>query len=256
MVVEGFVYVVADRPGPMADARAGERVRIPSWDPPWIVVDHRLDRVLAGRWPGRLFRVRSVPPGSDEERDALARAARNLAADASYTRAFAVDVLEELRPGVLYGPHGDAVVEVLEHARLLTEPAAHALAAARPPAADDAYSRAWQRWLRGQADGAAYEDHDHSGVLAIPGAGPGGSPIGFGLVALWTCVVDSARRCAGSAAFTVETEDDEEDEVLLDPWRTAGAALLDAALALGAPDLVDAVDAALLTAAWRAVDRP
>ncbi|MFC3502756.1 hypothetical protein ACFOOK_17485 [Micromonospora krabiensis] len=256
MVVEGFVYVVADRPGPMAGAGVGERVRIPSWAPPWIVVDHRLDRVLAGRWPGRLFRVRSVPPESDEERDALARAARNLGADAGYTRVSAVDVLEELRPGLLFGPHGDAVVDVLEHARLLTEPAARALAAARPPGADDAYDRAWRRWLDAQAGGAAYQDDDHRGVLAIPGVGPGRSPIGSGLVAVWTCVVDSARRRVGPAAFTVQTDDGEEDEVLLDPWRTAGGALLDAALALGAPDLVDAADAAVLTAAWRAVDRP
>jgi hypothetical protein len=255
-VVEGFVYTSDDRPGPMAGAKTGERVRMPSWDPPWIVVDHQLDTVLVTRWPGRLFRVASVPPADGEERAALARAAENLRAGASYTRVFAVDVLEELRPGVLFGPHGDAVVEILECARVLTEPVARDLAGARHPRADDAYGRAWERWLSRQPHGATYGGRDQSDVLAVPGAGPVVSPIGHGFTVLWARVLDSARRCAGSTAFTVDPEDDEHEEVLLDPWRTAGAALLDAAMALGAPDLVTSADTAVLTTGWRVVARP
>jgi hypothetical protein len=98
-VVEGYVYADDDRPGLMAGAKVGTRVRTPSWDPPWIVVDHRLDAVVIARWPGRLFRVASVPPSSDEERIALASAAENLRADAGYTRVFAVDLLAELPAG-------------------------------------------------------------------------------------------------------------------------------------------------------------
>lgn len=169
---------------------------------------------------------------------------------------FAVDVLAELRPGTLFGPHGDAVVEVLECARLLTQPVACELAAARHPNAGQAYSRAWQRWLSKQPNCVPYRNRDHSHVLAIPGAGPVGSPIGYGFTVLWTCVVDSARRCAGSTAFTIDAEDEEDEEVLLDPWTTAASALLDVAMALGAPDLVDPADAALLTAAWQVIVRP
>ncbi|WP_435205639.1 hypothetical protein [Micromonospora sp. bgisy143] len=254
-MVEGFVYVSDDRPGPLTGARAGERVKTPSWDPPWIVLAHHLDAVIVPRWPGRLFRVRSVPPSSDEERIALARAAAGVKADASYTRVFAVDVLAELRPGILFGPNGDAVAEVLECARLLTEPVAYELAAARHPSADHAYSRAWQRWLSEQPNGAQYGSSDHSNVLATPGAGPVSSPIRRGFTVLWTRVVDSARQRAGSAAFTIDAEDDEHEEVLLDPWTTAASALLDAAMALGAPDLVDPADAAVLTAAWQVIAR-
>lgn len=58
----------------------------------------------------------------------------------------------------------------------------------------------------------------------------------------------SARRHAGSAAFTVDGEGDEE---LLDPWAAAASALLDAAMALGAPDLAGPADAAVLTRAWQ-----
>jgi hypothetical protein len=125
------VYVEDDSHGPMAGAVAGARIRIPSLDPPWIVVAHGLDEVLVARWPGRLFRVISVSPSDEEERIALARAGENLRADAGYTRVFAIDVLEQLRPSVLFGPHGEAVAEVVECAGRLT---ADARDANRPPA--------------------------------------------------------------------------------------------------------------------------
>jgi hypothetical protein len=252
-VVEGFVYVSDDRPGPMEGAAVGTRVRTPSWDPPWIVVAHRVDAVIVARWPGRLLRVTGVEPSGDEERTALARIAEGLRPDAGYTRVFAVDVLAELPPATLFGPHGEVVVELLEYARLLGEPVAGELAAARHPDADQAYSRAWHRWLARQPNSAPYRNRDHSHVLAIPGAGRVGSPVGHGFMVLWRCVADSARHHAGSAAFTV---DEEGDEVLLDPWSAAASVLLDTAMARAAPDLVDSADVATLTTAWRAVTRP
>ncbi|SNT56719.1 hypothetical protein SAMN05421812_11018 [Asanoa hainanensis] len=115
----------------MADANVGRRMMTPSWDPPWIVVDRQLDSVIMARWPGRLFRIASVPSSSEEERLAVAGAAEGLHADARYTRFFVADVLAELPTGTLFGPHGDAVVEILECARHLTEPVARKLAAAQ-----------------------------------------------------------------------------------------------------------------------------
>ncbi|MEU6205436.1 hypothetical protein ABZ814_17865 [Micromonospora musae] len=41
----------------------------------------------------------------------------------------------------------------------------------------------------------------------------------------------------------------------MEPWSTAGAALIEAAMALGAPDLVDEAGRTALTAAWRAIRR-
>jgi hypothetical protein len=252
-MVEGFVYVGDSEPGPMAGAAAGARIRTPSLDPPWIVVDHAIETVVVARWPGRLLRVASVPPGDDQERAALARAAQNLRADAGYSRVFAVDVLAELSPGVLFGGHGETVVEVVERARRMGTLDARELAAARHPDADQAYSRAWQRWLGRQPNGSAYQrDDDHSRVLAVPGAGPAQSPVGHGLLLTWRCAADSARRCHGPAAFALNADG---DEVLLDPWAAAASALLDAAMALGAPDLLDPRDAMLLTSAWRAAQR-
>ena len=42
-MVDGFVYVSDDDPGPMAGAVVGTRVAKPTPDPPWIVVDHALE---------------------------------------------------------------------------------------------------------------------------------------------------------------------------------------------------------------------
>lgn len=97
----------------MAGAAVGTRIRTPSLDPPWIVVDHAMETVIAARWPGRLLHVATVPPDGGQERAALGRAAQDLRA----TRVFAVDVLAELPPGILFGRHGEAVAEVLERAR-------------------------------------------------------------------------------------------------------------------------------------------
>src|SRR5690348_16795315 len=97
----------------MEEVAAGMRVTLPSLGPPWIAVDHSLEHVHVAHWPGRLFRADVVPPATDEERAAMARAAAGLRADASYTRALAVDLLAEISPSVLFGPHGNAVIRVI-----------------------------------------------------------------------------------------------------------------------------------------------
>jgi hypothetical protein len=246
-VISGFVYVSDEDPGPMIGASTGMRVANTSLAPPWIVVDHSLDRVLVAKWPGRLFRVASVPPRSDAERDALVRAAEGVLPSAGYTRVLAVDVLEELTPAILFGPHGDAVVRIIDVGRRLTENLARQLAPKRHPEATEAYRRAWARWLAGQPDGLSFQDHDLSHTLAVHGAGHSGSPIGHGFLVVSTSVRGSAQQRGG---ITVDVDG---EEVLVKPWAGAAATLLDAVMAFGAPDLVSPEDHAMLTAAWRSV---
>jgi hypothetical protein len=245
----GFVYVSDDTSGPMAHVTVGKRVATGSLEPPWIVVDHSLERIIVARWPGRLFRVAIVPPRTDEEKAAMRRAASELQPTAGYTRALAVDMLEELPPSILFGPHGGAVVDVINVSRFLTEDTAARLASARHPTAADAYRRAWAQWLSADQERPVSEDHDVAGTLAAHASGRSGSPIGAGLMVAYRAVTDSARLRGKADAITI---DDEGDELISEPWSTAMAALLDAAMAVGAPDLVGD-DAAVLTAAWRAV---
>lgn len=251
--MEGFVYVECSSPGPFPVAAVGRRVATGSWDPPWLVVDHTLERVMVARWPGRLFRVRVIPPGSPAEREALQRAAQNLRPDAGYTRAFAVDVLEELPAASLFGPHGDAVADVIAAGTRLLQHDMERLAAARHPDADEAYSRAWDAWLAEQPNGQPYLGHN-AHTLAAPGAGPVGSPVGHALSLVCLAVEESARLRAGGTAFATHPEDypgeEAGEEYLVGPWADARSALCDIAMALGAPHLLEEDDRAVLLTAW------
>ncbi|MFJ9853926.1 hypothetical protein [Streptomyces sp. NPDC101150] len=249
----GFVFISDESPGCLRAATAGMRVTLPVFTPPWIVVDHALERVLVTSWPGRLFQVRVAPPKTDGERAAMARAAEGLTSHAGFTRALAVDVLAELSPSVLFGPRGDAVLRVIEAASALDEKRARALEAAGRPAAGEEYGKAWDRWLAGQPNGAPYRNQDHAGTLSIPGAGPSGSPIGRGFSLIWKMVSAAARERGGAGSFTL---DEDGDQILADPWETALGALLDAAMALGAPHLMDRDAGTVLTAAWTTVFGP
>ncbi|MFF3401554.1 hypothetical protein ACFYW6_23975 [Streptomyces sp. NPDC002659] len=251
--VAGFVFVTDKSPACLKAAAVGARVTLPSFKPPWIVVDHTAERVLVARWPGRLFRAQVVSPATDEERAAMAQAADNLRPEAGYTRAIAVDLLEEISPSVLFGPHGAAVIRVIEAGLALDEKGARELASARHPAADREYSKAWDRWLAEQPKAAHYRNQDHASTLLIPGAGTSKSPIGDGFAVVWHVVRKSAQLRGRAESFAV---DEDGDEVVLDPWRTAGGALLDAAMAFGAPHLVDSHAIAVLTTAWNVVSEP
>ncbi|MGG2464738.1 hypothetical protein ACO0M4_34105 [Streptomyces sp. RGM 3693] len=183
----------------------------------------------------------------------MARAAEGLASHAGYTRALAIDLLEELSPSVLFGPHGDAVRRVIEAGSALDEAGARALASARHPAAEREYGKAWHRWLAEQPAAAPYRNLDHAWTLSIPGAGPSRSPIGHGFSLIWKTVSASAQDRGSPGSLTL---DEDGDQVLADPWETALGALLDAAMALGAPHLVDREAVTVLTAAWNTVFNP
>jgi hypothetical protein len=248
-VVDGFVYVSDDDPGPMAGAAAGTTVTKTSLAPPWIVVDHTLDTVIVARWPGRLFRVTSVEPTGADQRAALTSAAEGLRADAGYSRVLAVAVREELPATVLFGAHGEVVATVIGAAGRLDADTAVRLLAARHPGAREAYGRAWSRWLSGQPQHCEQQDDEHSLTLAVHGVGRTSAPVGDGFTVLWDAVTASVRRCAPQSLSV----DADGEWALAEPWASAGAALLEAAMAFGAPELVDVADAAALTGAWRSV---
>jgi hypothetical protein len=75
------------------------------------------------------------------------------------------------------------------------------------------------------------------------------SPINSGLSVVYNELYKRAVSLSGDAA----TKTDGENTWLVEPWRGASAALLDAALALGAPDLAGSKDGEILTLAWAAV---
>ncbi|MFE3884850.1 hypothetical protein ACFXPQ_18395 [Streptomyces lydicus] len=162
-------------------------------------------------------------------------------------------MLEELSPPVLFGPHGDSVIRVLEAGLALDEGRAGELASARHPEADEEYHKAWDRWLVDQPEGAHYRNQDHASMLSIPGAGPSRSPIGHGFSLIWWVVTKSALHRGNPRSCT---HDEDGDPVLADPWESALCALLDTAMARGAPHLSGSEATTVLTTAWHAVFGP
>jgi hypothetical protein len=234
--IDGYVYVPDSNPGAFASAARGVVIGNPDRSPPWIVVNHAIEWALVARWPGRLYRVVVLDVDGIEQ----------VSADAHYTRAFAVKVIDEVPASCLFGEHGEAVAAVLSFASRVDGATARRLAEHRHPEADRAYSRAFRRWLDLIGCGSVHAESDFSGTLSA-GLGPSRSPLNCGLALIHRVVSDRAEVVDGPEAFV----EDEDGERTLGPvWQTAASALLDAAMALGAPSLVSE-DAAVLTAAWK-----
>ena len=230
--------------------RAGEIVRLPDRGPPWLVVCHRPEAVIASK-PGTLWLVEIVDPVSRAEQ----RNRRSeLVPGANYTRAVAVRVIEQLSRAILYGVHGDRIVAIIDRAARITRQEAEALGHMRHSDAPGANSNAWKRWLDRERL-PVYGDMDYDGTLA---AGQGGaeSAVGRGFMAIHGALTDRALALEGNGVLA-EDPDDPEGAYLIEPWAGAAAVLSDAAFAFGAPELLSENERATLAHGWLSVfERP
>jgi hypothetical protein len=218
---QGFVFAAAAQPGPMTRASAGAIIGGAEESPPWIVVSSALENVLVPSWPGRLWRV------AVEE---AARQEHQVTATAGYIRAVSVRILEERNAAELFGPHGVDVCRVISKAEQLTPYEVDRLFSGAKRSATAAYERAWAAWLAQKPNRT-------------------GSPVNQGPSVVDRVVFNRARELEGDAAFV-----EMADEVVLVPrWQAAADALVSAALALGAPEIMSAEDRALLLFAWSGV---
>lgn len=236
---EGLTYVSEGEQGPMRHAREGMVVRTVGRGPPWIVVADDFACIIPERWPGRLWRVRIVEAANEAEQRKRGGVPK---ASAGYTRAIAVEVVAQEDVGALFGEEGASVLRVIEAASRLNREDAELLARSREPEAAMAYDRTWRAWMKDRAVPGIYPD-PLDGALLVGGSG---SPINRGLTVLHQVIFERARRVDGEAAFT----SDGEDQRLAAPWDGAAAALLDAALAFGAPEFLDGDDRDTLLRAW------
>ena len=194
----------------------GARVVGTGGNPPWLVVQHYLDRIGLAGWPVRLWRVGDIdaaPPGAQQSD--------------WYTRVFSANIVEEVSAWLLFGEHGAEVARVIEAAQDLRQEDAVALAANRPDRAGSVYAEVWRRWQS---------------------PARWGSPVGHTLILTHNAVERSAKNVAPSV-FRYDPID-EVDLLVERTWIVAQAALLEAALGLGAPHLMNADETAVLTTAW------
>ena len=239
----GYIYVPDSEAGPMSQAQPGQIVRVEGRGPPWIVVDEVPASIILAKWPGTLWKANIVEAATAD--DQRSRGGPPLPY-ARYTRCISVEILEKENLSVLFGEHGQAVLMVLDRAATLTRESAFRLSSARHPSAPDAYDRTFRRW--GKANECFCEDYDDNldGTLKL-GPMPAGSPINEGLSLIHLTLFDRAKAVDGVNATYI---DDQGDEELVEPWAGAGAVLLDAGLALGAPNWLTDEDRDILLAGW------
>ena len=242
-VREGYWYDASDPR--TALVRDANHVRRAAAGPPWMVVDQHIASITIGSsWPGRLWRVRVTELGDMS----------GLVAQPGYWRASGVEIIEALPLSTLFGPHGDAVLDVLARIDSLTAPQAEALSAARAAGAEAAYGRAWARWA--DPASAPAHDSDWAGTLAAHGRhGNEHSPVHAGFMLIHSQLWKRAQAIGGpDVILRIEDEDDGEiEETLAAPWDGACSALLHAAMARGAPGLVSEADSTTLTRAFDTV---
>jgi hypothetical protein len=237
--LEGYVYVPDVENGPLSRASVGSTVRLSDRCPPWIVVDHSIASVIVATWPGKLWRVMNIDSDGVDQ----------VSEHAPYTRAFAVTVCGEISTSRLFGAHGDDVCSVISQAAQLDFAVVQSLADARHPAAGQAYSRAWHNWLAELDRDSDYQGQNLAGTLGIGEPGRR-SPINCGLTVLHRVIWDRADSLVGPSAFL----SDEESEPCFNPtWASASAAMLEAAMAFGAPLLSGREDRLILLRAWQTV---
>lgn len=231
----GFVYAAYSDGGPLIDAAPGDVIGGESPEAPWIVVDHAIESVQVNRWPGRLWKAQILRPATTQPGDG-----------ASYTRAVAVALESEVPAGRLFGPHGDKVVSIVDRASSLELDDVHALAARNNEQANAAYLKAWNAWLENPRPIADHADADDGATVSA--FAKARSPVGAAFTVIHSALSARAQALLGDAALVV----DEEDGVwvLNDLWSQALGALLNAAMAVGAPHLCSTSDRLVLCEAW------
>lgn len=241
--VEGFVYVpreeeVEDRYRGPDDSGVIECVA----PPPWLVVHAEADSVGLTSWPpGRLWRVSTLPPRTSEEAAQLKKLNAIFRPDAGHTRVSRVRVLEQVPVRVLFGDNGAAVEEVVDYASQLTRDEAETLDSSRRADAGSALARVGKRFLDSEV-GRSIEP-------ALLAAGLR-SPVNAALHLIASLTRRQALSIDGDRAIVIVGEDgDGPEDELVAPWYGAGWALVEAAMALGAPQLSGG-DAEVLLAAW------
>lgn len=255
---EGFWFDHSD--SSLRLARSGNQVRLAHAVPPWIVVDQSIATLTIGSgWPGQLWRVRVTQLGDMS----------GLVAQPGYWRAAAIELREAMPLAALFGPDGDAVVDILEKIGSLSRVQAQQLGASLAPNAWAAYGRAWIRWSEGEcgpgslpesagkpkdAGACAEQVAAWRGVLAASRRqDKDRSPLHSGLALIHTLLRQRAQVVDGANAVVLIEDDGETEEMLAPTWRGACHALLCAAMGMGATQYVSRADAAELTQAWRGV---
>jgi len=231
--ITGYIYCPMDKLGLFQNCSAGQVISKADDNPTWIIVDHSFGDVVIAKWPGRLWRAEVLVPLEPQ------------AHTGNYTRCVSVKIIKEVETEILFGEFGAKIEEILHFSSALKLPTAHRLAAARHKDVKGIISKGWYRWMEKNGIADSTPDENMDAVLMV-GNGAHTSPIGHGLALVHSGVWESALREMGDTAF----KRDDEEIWLSPPWSNATDALMEAAWALGAPELFCTTEIEILLEGW------
>jgi hypothetical protein len=233
----GFVFVADISDSVMKYASVAATIQNPNKLPPWIVVAHSLQSIVVAKWPGRLWKVKIIEIVPEQP---------NISA--KYTRATAVQILEERSVSELFGRHGEVVCKIIAKAQNLQFGEIQILEEAKNPLAIEAYSRAWKNWLAQVMPTSGHLEDDLSCTLSIYATDKGKkSPVNDGFTVLYDIITQRAQILVGDAAFEI---DNEGERAFTPVWFRIFNVFLHAVMAYGAPEIMSSTDNELLKVTW------
>jgi hypothetical protein len=218
----GDTYFTDEKIDLFASAKVGDTIIKPVQKPPYLVVDHVLDKILITKWPGVLYQVEILNPS--EEKGINVGLVKNV----WYTRTFGVKIIDEIPIEILFGANGIQIKQILDLLKNLTEEQVNQLATYEVAQSQKIYAKAWKQWVS-LTDKAYFNatDHYEKVLKAYPKNQNRVSPIGQGLSIIHGIFYQTARKLTQDEALEV----DEDGEISLKPtWDRAQTHFLHAGM--------------------------
>lgn len=234
----GFIYIGKSLAETLNYQEGMKIDLVPSQTP--CLVHYDTATIVINEWPGQLWFVKVL----DDLPTTWPKANLELIPTQSFK------LIKQLVNSFLFGSKGEGICELLDKIQQLDLSQVKQLATFFSPIAAEAYAVAWNNWLQQTTNLVEHRDADHTGTLAI-GKGENSSPIYSGFLLVNELVYQKARQLEGDSAFISYPAYDESEALLNPQWNKACSVLLQAAMALGAEQYVDAKDLNLLLTGWR-----
>lgn len=219
-------------------AKVGDNIIKQEKTPPYLVVDHDLDKIIITTWPGKLYKVAVLNPSEEKQINT------GLVKNIWYTRTFGVKILEELPVEIIFGDNGLQIKQILDFIINITEEQVSQLANYDVEQNQKIYSNAWNNWVSLTDKEYHNSSSDFEKVIQVfPKNQSRVSPIGQGLSIISTIFYQTARKLTQDEALEI----DEEGEIHLKPkWSIASTHCLNAGMSYEDSNLITEDEKALL----------
>lgn len=236
--IQGFVYSADEDNELFKYAKVGDLIIKQDRNPPFIVVDHSLDKTIITRWPGKLYEVEVINQSKEKDLN------KGLVKNVWYTRTLGVKILKEVPVENIFGPNGHHISRIITWIRNVTEEQVNSFSKYDLESGRNLFTKAWRNWISLTDRDYAYLNDDQYNTLKVfPKNQKYSSPIREGLSIMASQFDIRARELVRESAFGV----DEEGEIFLQPkWAKASEILRHAGMSYESDNLLTASEKKIL----------